>query len=292
MNVDRISAVMHRHHHRHLERNQDRESKTEAANSQTTAAEETSTKQRGVLRLLEEGHFKGVAELRLNIRFHEELQNRQQTRTANVLEDSFSEIEKVVDEGLETLTAGFADNEATAEGLKKAGEDFITALQQTREQFLKGGAASPEDLSDTLAQQFAEFEAAVNSLLEPQETTPEASPAESMKEEPLQTAQTQETTTDPAAAANVGETQVSPETETVAGETRTVADPLAGLRQAFLDELEQMSQNLDSVTLPELSEPSGHGRAYDKFLAIYQQLHNPQGSAPDTTGTSAIDQSA
>lgn len=292
MNVDRISSVMHRHHHRHLERNQDRETKAEAANSQSTPAEETSGKQRGVLRLLEEGHFKGVAELRLNIRFHEELQNRQQARTANVVEDSFSKIEEVVDGGLETLAAGFADNEATAEGLKKAGEDFITALQQTREQFFKGGNASPEDLSDTLAQQFADFEAAVNSLLEPQEATPEASPAESMTEEPVLTGQAQETVTEAAATADVDGTQDLPETETVASETSTVADPLADLRQSFLDELDQLAQNLDSVTLPKLSEPSGHGRAYDKFLAIYQQLHNPQESATDAAGVSVIDQDA
>lgn len=91
---------------------------------------------------------------------------------------------------------------------------------------------------------------------------------------------------------NADGTQDLLETETVASETSTVAGPLADLRQSSLDELDPLAQNLDSVTLPELSEPSGHGRAYDKFLAIYQQLQSPQEATTDTVGVSVIDQNA
>jgi hypothetical protein len=48
---------------------------------------------------------------------------------------------------------------------------------------------------------------------------------------------------------------------------------IENLQSTYLAEMENLDDALSAVsTLPPLSEPSGNGVAYDKFLAIYTQL--------------------
>jgi len=297
MNVDKVSSVMHQHHHRQLERKTERQQGDEAeAAVQSATASEKGEKQQGVLRLLEEGHFKGVAELRLRIRFHEELQNRQQTRTANALEESFGEIKDILEDGVESLTAGLADNEETAAGIKKAGEDLFAALQQTREDYLKNDAATPEELAITLGEQLASFVAQVNSLLTPPSEeevaadvpSPDAATAAAaVVAQPQDPNPQVEELAEPTPEET---TSVVAETESDSVVTTSDGDPVADIQQALLAEVDRLVQNLQSVALPPLSEPHGHGRAYAKFLEIYEQLQNSPVTEVSSEPVAAVDQ--
>ncbi len=85
-----------------------------------------------------------------------------------------------------------------------------------------------------------------------------------------------ETTGEGTVAAVEGE-KLAPGDETTTGytieTTPTPDDPLADLISAFSEALASFMQSIStSSQLPELSEPSGNGVAYDKFLALYNEM--------------------
>jgi hypothetical protein len=118
---------------------------------------------RGVLRLLREGHFKGVADVRLRINFHEELEA---ARTTQVQQTAEAAVRQLTEE----VTAAVADQalpEATAEAVRGLADDFAAEASQAaaesagnRDAFLTGLQDAFGRLTEGLAALAAEPEQA------------------------------------------------------------------------------------------------------------------------------------
>jgi hypothetical protein len=192
-------------------------------------------KARGVIRLLQEGHFKGVADVRLRINFFDELHGLQTAADSAHVQSLLEQVAADV----QAAVAAFVQENP----LEEPGAAGFEALRATLEQAIQGAAGgAPATLIDELTSAFEAFIADASTLFPPPEPLELEEPA--TVESPLQ--------------------------------------PLAAALQALLDKATQDITNPPSL-LPPLSEPSGNGRAYAKFLALYQGLlggSEPQSNEP------------
>lgn len=214
------------------------------------------SQEKGVIRLLQEGHFKGVADVRLRINFQEELAALEQAEVKNVAGEKTDELLQAVDNGLsELVDAGTI----TEEQYDEAWGDFEQAVNDSKAKFLSGETAARETL-------FEEIQSAFTTLVE----TLSPAPAEEPQEPDI-------TETNPIEPADTEES-VTTETETPVSAITEPEDPFASLRQVFQSALEEMISSMsETQVLPPLSEASGKGGAYDKFLAIYNQMQGIPG---------------
>lgn len=139
-----------------------------------------SQKASGVIRNLQEGHYRGVADVRLRINFHEQLRSMEQEQSAANVEDAINQLESTTQSEIVTLLAN-------------------------------------EQISEEQA-------AAVSNRLS----------------------------------------------------------------ASFEDQLSSLESQLLETKLPGLSPPNGNGVAYDKFLAIYQELNGSEAS-DDGTASETVD---
>ena len=82
-------------------------------------------------------------------------------------------------------------------------------------------------------------------------------------------------------------------TAEVDGSPEPTVDPaeafLAELTESFQSALSQLQKDIDEFSiLPEPSPSQGNGRAYDKFMAIYQNMINGSTSTDTTPDVSAL----
>jgi hypothetical protein len=196
----------------------------------------------GVIRLLEAGHFKGVADVRLRINFHEQLSARAAERAGAELNAGIDGLVQIVGRETDTLLASLALDEPTAAKVSGLIASFEDAM---RSEAAAGGATDPEALGASLSSAFIDFTSALRELIAPSE--PEQT---SVKNEP-----------------GLPEDEIDPAT------ADPVGDPLAALTSAFQAALTELMGAISRTnTLPEPSAPSGNGAAYGKFLAIYNDL--------------------
>lgn len=222
----------------------------------------------GVIRLLQEGHFNGVADLRLRINFFDELQ-----RIA--ADDAL----KTMEEGLRDLAAGLPD-----------------AIEGALGGLLEGGGLT----ADGVSARAGDFEGAVNEILA-KARTGETSLKDAMQE--LRTAASglveslRDALMKPEEAAVVdtedGSTTITPDPDTLglaAPEASDVTappaeDPFDLLHAQLLGSLDNLEhETAGALALPSLSAPRGNGGAYLKFLEIYAGL---TGGTDDGSGAPA-----
>ena len=77
----------------------------EAPPSASAGSASPAEESRGVIRLLQEGHFRGVADVRLRINFAEELQGVQAARTSAILREQLPALHEAIDTAIETFLA-------------------------------------------------------------------------------------------------------------------------------------------------------------------------------------------
>ncbi|MHC4618549.1 MAG: hypothetical protein ACYTEQ_12440 [Planctomycetota bacterium] len=232
---------------------------------QTTQPQETSANvaesdgERGVIRLLQEGHFKGVADVRLRINFYDEISEIETSQTQAAAEEKVSAMLQSVAAVVQSfLTENELTEDQTA-GLSQAQEDFTQAVNNA------------DNGVDALTAAFEIFLQALQTLFAPPEPQEPPPPEEGGEE---------------AAGQTTGEQTPPPPEQTPPPEEPPPAGPdwqtfIENLQTAFSAGMEELtSAILNAKTLPELSEPSGNGVAYDKFLAIYNQMrgidHTPE----------------
>jgi hypothetical protein len=224
--------------------------------------------QRGVIRLLQEGHFKGVSDLRLRINFFDEIAALEaaqlQTTTQEKTDSTLASVATVVTSFLEGND--LTDEQSTA----------VAEAQQAFEQ----AVGDAEDKTEALNNAFAALVAALQTLFTPP-TEPEEGPpppdaeAQAGGEPSGQTIE--ETTEEPPA---------EPPTEPPA-ETPTESGPdwlafVEGLQAAFAAAMDDLTSTVNAASaLPPLSEPNGNGVAYDKFLAIYNEMLGAESPGQD-----------
>jgi hypothetical protein len=239
--------------------------------SDTSSEAASSSKAHGVLRLLLEGHFKGVADVRLRINFFDELQKIAGEKLGPALEQGLPSLMDTVDQEFEKLLAADTLAEDQRVSLETLKANFLDSLRQMGEEFITSGALSGDDFLTKLRASFEDFASAI------------------LKTESNSTAGKVTEVVDEAA---------SPDTEVAAESTEGIpADEIATqsvpsvnletfvsqLRQAFTESLATLEQSLQSAfELPELTPAKGQGRAYEKFLAVYQGLTNPEASSEQT----------
>ena len=231
--------------------------KTEKVNEPSSAEPEPVNQEaddaehsKGVLRLLQEGHFKGVADVRLRINFFEELATIESAQRQAVTEEKVGGTLESVGGAVDSF---LVDNELT--------EEQATSVLQAKDSFIQA-VNGADDPTSTIGESFAAFLESLAGLAPaPLETeVQETTPAEQGAEETETAGQTEE---------QGGENEPSPLTESGPDWQGFIAN----LQALFTKAMDELNSALGAVSaLPPLSEPSGNGVAYEKFLATYNQM--------------------
>lgn len=255
-----------------------------SALNQTSKATETEKAQgreqraRGVLGLLQEGHFKGVADVRLRINFAEELSSIHHAGAAQAVEAGLPAVDDVVDEAIAGLIAsGALDDEQTASVLL-AQEEFSVAVQEAADEYANGTSPDTQGMLAKIQSAFDDLVADLNPTITALVSVEEGVPVA------------------PSTAPEV-------EAELGAGPVPTGVDPAespapASAFETFIEELTAAFNNAvesfqtavaDANPLPELSKPTGNGVAYQRFVNLLNDMQTAQ-DKPETAGrTNPID---
>jgi len=250
------------------------------------ASEQTSESSdaQGVIRLLEEGHFKGVADVRLRINFFDKLTAIEAAQLQAVAEQKVDAVLESVGTIIETLvTESESAVESTAELPAEVAElhqTFTETVNQLKEDFLVAEAPSTAALVEGIQSAFDEFVEYLQAALAPETgdmTAQEATPEEGGGETGDVNAATEQ-------AGQSAEPAAGSETEP------DLQGFIAELKAAFEAAMDELANALSAVkVLPELSEPSGNGRAYQKFLAIYNEMRGVDTADGSSQGTEPLE---
>jgi len=207
---------------------------------------------KGVIRLLQQGHFKGVADVRLRINFFDELAAIEADKVQAVTQQKLAGILESVGAVVESF---LADTELT--------EEQTTSVLQLQETFVQSAKQPGDDPVTNLSNAFEAFVESLRNLFAPPiETQQDNVPTDDIAGE--ETATVTPTEEPPA---EVPEPPAAPQPSTAFEKF------IESLYSAFTAAKDDLVNTLSATkVLPELSEPTGNGKAYDKFLAIYNEL--------------------
>ncbi len=204
---------------------------------------------KGVLSLLQEGHFKGVSDVRLRINFFEQLTAIETAKLQAVAGQKVNAVLESVGGIVDTFLA------AEENGLTEEQTAGVSELQETFVQAASGYTNEPvTDLNNA----FEDFVEALRDLFAP----------------PVQT-QEENTTTET-------ESTDAPELP-----WQIFIEDLQSAFTTATNELTQAFAEVR--ILPELSEPNGNGVAYEKFLARYNELRGLQTPSDEQPGSEPLD---
>lgn len=267
----------------------------------------------GVIRNLLEGHYKGVADVRLRINYFEELAAIENAQLKALAEQEVAGLLGVVESGVnnilgssETFTAqtaanGEGETEPVNETLTVSGlhDKFVGEVNILSEKFVLAETPSINDLVGGIENAFTEFVTFLSGLLVvPTKENPtvvvEGQGGQAGRSSGISMTGTQE----PTASSPEGEQPA--DVEIVGGEPEppvvevlpqagyiSLIDELSTAFEAGKDELIEALNGFQ--LLPELSEPRGNGVAYENFLAIYNQMQTVETAEGDTTGSEEVD---
>ena len=257
-----------------------------------TATGDESTSVPGVLRLLQEGHFKGVADVRLRINFFEELNAMASENIRTAGNEQIDQFFDTIHGRLETIAETFVEDPEALETINEAEQQFQSEAQALIDELnpgLAGVAAS--GLGEKIGTAFDKLVETLQGLWAPptDESTIEV---QDLIDEPTEDETIpvdEEPPTTPDAPVAEQESPVVEQDSPPAEQESPVPDAineynalLTSLRDTFSQSLSLLMENVGSAeTLPELSPPPGNGVAYQKFLDIYNaMLAGDQGQTP------------
>lgn len=216
---------------------------------------------KGVVRLLEAGHFRGVADVRLRINFAGELSGAARTRTAAETPDAVLDLLGAVDAVVSEFVASPDLNAETAAAVVELHAVFTAAVSGLIDLFVGDTEVGIDQLLNDLQTAFDEFVTAL--------TAPFAAPPTA----PAQGDATVTTSISIEVSFTASVTSVSSAGSELPEEFQAFVD---ALQQAFTQALSDFGAAMLSAAdaLPELSEANGNGAAYAKFL---EQLNALQG---------------
>jgi hypothetical protein len=214
----------------------------------------------GVLRLLEAGHFKGVADVRLRINFFDELSARAASGTGAQAKEGTAELTETIAGQLDALIGALNLDAAIADAVNALRAEFAQAANEAAASFAAQGAGDKESLAEAIRSAFNTLVHELGSLLSPPEPSPDDDDQDIDPELPIPEMAAVD---DPAS-----------EDDPAEGSTFDVDAALAGLRNAFEESLSSLLNALESTLRPADPAPPPHnqGVAYAKFLAIYNEL--------------------
>ncbi len=224
---------------------------------------------RGVLRLMLEGHFKGVADVRLRINFHDELTAAGIQEAGPVASEKIASLSEAVDAHIEELRSSGALTETQLAEVAELQDNFNSAIKTLVNDFLSTTEQGSEALMSGVRSAFDVLLASLTSLLDLDSGATVVNAAERDDAPPIMEPDT-----------------VTGDSETEGGADIPTTDPVeddgeAANLQLFLDQLvDTFTAAINDLTgvfdatafLPPLSPPEGNGVAYAKFLGIYNDL--------------------
>jgi hypothetical protein len=268
--------------------------------SEAPETENSAERQKGVLRQLQEGHFTGVADVRLRINFHDEISAMENEQLKSVADGETNKF-------INTITDFLNPQEQKDEDLApiidafivdaKNVDAFIADAENAKADFLGKENPSIDSLLDDLEAAFKKLLAGLDGLI--QETVAEA-PAPVLAEEIVETVIDSANEGEPVVSVLAEETPVVelpveelPEApvpeEPIAMDEPVVVEPPVEAEDNAAAQIAQLIEDLTSLfdtavgelkdtlsntsALPELSEPNGNGVAFEKFLNIYNDLY-------------------
>ncbi len=246
----------------------------------TTSAETSPQKNQaqGAVRLLQEGHFKGVAALRLRINFFDQLSSLEHESIQATAQEGVAELALALKEKIADLNSNGLIGEEILPQFAELADTFITEIQNS----VAGEKFDQQLLTPTLEQVHGNFHAALqNLLLPPKQPTLQAAEA-------VQVAATEEVPPEAEQGAEKSPSVTSTlETELPAGQTAAsalniveesgdqgqLAASLDALDSTFRSQLSSIEERLQGAPLLSVPEqPDNNGAAYQKFLAIYREM--------------------
>jgi hypothetical protein len=236
--------------------------------------------EKGVIRLLREGHFQGVADLRLRINFHEELQQAATREAQETWASEGQELVSTLNGKIEELGNTFAFSEEVA--------GLMDNFEQATSPLFSGTTDGPFDATAAMDEMTKAFNGLIDALQAFKPTATDESSALVAAEDGA-APNALPATEEPAIA-----TADAPATDPLTGENSsttpaalTFTDALANLQQWFDTEKAALDTMLaETRSLPELSAPRGKGVAYERFLAMYNSLQTPTSTTGTETGGS------
>ena len=233
----------------------------------------------GVVDLLQEGHFKGVASARLHINFYEELLSAQTEEQTQALTDGIAEITTSVASSVESLLGSEDLSEEQIQAIGDALSAFIDPAA-TDDPVIAVASATEgetvESLSSIYKSAFEGLLADLTSILIV--TEPEPADADASAEVPEG---------DEVNTTSVADGDSTPSVTEGEGEITTTDFQalLDSMKELFESEFAALLESLNEINyLSVNTEPEGNGVAFDKFMAIYNDLLSGEGSNdPGTT---------
>jgi hypothetical protein len=299
-------------------------------------------KTKGVIRNLLDGHYKGVADVRLRIVHFEELAQIENANLKEAAGDNVGQLLGSVDSTVNELLNSIPPTEANSESedaqdtaaiVTELHQEFTASVNQLMQDFVASDNPSTNSLVMEIEGLFEAFMTSLKDLLippaeeplteteptepeeelpapepeavapeateeeppaiEPELTEPTALEQEPPAAEPEPTATEEPTEGQPELVAPV-ETEEPPALE-VEPEPTAPAEPdytslIDSISTAFEAAISGFTQVLNSTTaLPELTEPTGNGAAYDKFLTIYNQMLGIETAQEESTTGEGLD---
>jgi hypothetical protein len=263
---------------------------------------DSSEKQKGIIRNLLEGHFKGVADVRLRINHFEELSAIENSQLKSFVTENIDNISSPI---TETINGFFGDDgqeltiQAEYDAAKELEQLFLQEVNNAKEAFLASENPSITLLEDELNNA---FQSLIQALEDLNTTVQIPTNPEELIESELQTQTESENTIGQTVQPEATGTDIftGTEPEPIVTENTEDQEPVEPQYdfQAFIESLTSsfetaldtlMNELRQSSVLPELSEPEGNGRAYDKFLQIYNQMQGISSTDENSAESTYLD---
>lgn len=230
----------------------------------------------GVVGLLQEGHFKGVADIRLRINFYDQLQTATTEKTTEALATGSEALVAGLEAQIEDFMTQFplpAGAEDPMANFKEAADGLIGALED--------GSSDSATVLEGLKGAFGNFMVA----LQQNEPVPAEDAGGAIETVPDITDETEGTEGAAAVAVNPGEDASVAAEEPEVAELNAFSVSLKELQDWFDQQIGSLEKSAaDLQAMPPLSEPSGNGVAYSRFLEMYNALEGKSGSG-EAAGT-------
>ena len=259
---------------------------------QADAAESEESK--GVIRLLQAGHFTGVADVRLRINFHDQLQQLEAQNAGKAFAEAMPGLLGELADKVNQLGEDF--------GLSEPAKELVQSFEEEIKNLLAEAGSTQRPLSttvDSVKNSFSTFleslQGAFASMPSPvaEESDPEESDVAELPGDDEASTTDDQTENLASAAASDGNVEEAGEGLELSGDgTTAFTTALQELETWFGQRMVSLQSDvIASQQLPPLSQPQGNGRAYSKFLDIYRTLSSgfeANGESANSKTTSLI----
>ena len=203
----------------------------------------------GVLRLLESGHFNGVADVRLRINFNDQLAASADQAAKDQLQSGSSDLIDVINDEVQNTLTTVEGDDLHEEPVDDLQQQFSDAINTAVNDAIGGESLDLNSIESAFTAAFEELTLSLQELLGSPEEDPPPGDGVDLLSDSLTT------------------TSVS------TFDDSTLQQALEDLSDIFANALSDLLGSVESsILLPDPSPAHGNGAAYEKFLAQYDQL--------------------